>query len=1054
MGFNLDSWKAQIADYFKSHTPQIKQAGANTLYGLLAAGALLPAVSAYHSGEIAPVVITLSNLLGSVGSNLISNLIQKWKDKTDAEITQEVLGSAQKDAKLRQAVDVLLKELEVVSSAQQALSDADKQWFVATLQAELKKINSAIAINTDGGAYIAGNFVQGPGSKFVGRDEILIQKLIQLNFNLQGSTETITLDLDDGQIINLTRSQAANVFLRSYFGALSARCQDLPLGRVHPRFAQSGAKDSVSLETVYTDLDVVRPPREKGLDIRHLGMKLERADGGERQSLMKIVADPKLRRFVLLGGAGSGKTTFVNYLTFALAQAASGQSAPKFPKTLQGLLPVRIILRHIAASIPVNAACGEPEMIWKALRKDMETLLGELGAAQLFPVFQQRILTQGAMILLDGLDEVPEAGQRRKCLLEAIQSWLECFNEVQPRVLLTARPYAYADPAWQLPDFEMLSLAPFDEEQISHFVDHWYQAARPAIGWDAETAAGRGSLLKQAIQQRPYLADLASRPLLLTLTAAIDTGGGKLPEDRAELYEEAVNLLLLRWQRGSEILDADGKTISDDQIARVQAIPEAQKRRALEKLAYQVHERQARAQSRSSDSADIPAADIYAVFNPLLPDDINARVLLGFLENRAGLLIGRSEEVYTFLHRSFQEYLTGCHLVSGDDFAARMKFLLSSDRDWWREVCLLAVGKAGQNMPFALGILDEFVPGKPDEADQITDAQQRLAALTGTALLELRVHERATESEKARLVQNRTARWLASILQTGRLPAQERVEVGNTLAHLGDPRFRTDAFYLPDEPLLGFIHIPAGRFIMGSNPKTDHYAQIEAQPQHEVDLGEYYIARYPVTVAQFRVFVEASKYHPQDLDCLRGLPNHPVVHVTWYDALAYCDWLTAQLPNLPNLPPNLRQGWRVSLPSEAEWERAARGTDDRIYPWGSEFDPDKANTDESRIRGTSAVGCFPAGASPEGLLDLSGNIFEWTHSLWGNDFNKPEFTYPYSQRLRERENLNAGRDLLRVLRGGSWISSQVNARCAHRRKSNPDNGNNVRGFRISLYASP
>lgn len=93
-----------------------------------------------------------------------------------------------------------------------------------------------------------------------------------------------------------------------------------------------------------------------------------------------------------------------------------------------------------------------------------------------------------------------------------------------------------------------------------------------------------------------------------------------------------------------------------------------------------------------------------AGFAPSLPDNFNAKVLLSFLENRAGLLIGRSEDVYTFLHRSFQEYLAGCYWVSGDDFAVRMKALLVSDRDWWRDVCLLVVGKAVKNMLFALGI--------------------------------------------------------------------------------------------------------------------------------------------------------------------------------------------------------------------------------------------------------------------------------------------------------------------------------------------------------------
>jgi len=538
------------------------------------------------------------------------------------------------------------------------------------------------------------------------------------------------------------------------------------------------------------------------------------------------------------------------------------------------------------------------------------------------------------------------------------------------------------------------------EEQIGNFVDHWYQAARPAIGWDADTAAGRGSLLKQAIQQRPYLADLASRPLLLTLTAAIDTGGGKLPEDRAELYEEAVNLLLLRWQRGSEILDADGNLLPDDQIARVKAIPEDQKRRALEKLAYQVHKHQGQAHSRSADSADIPAADIYAVFNPLLPDDINARVLLGFLENRAGLLIGRYEEVYTFLHRSFQEYLAGCYLVSSDDFAPRMKALMESDRDWWREVCLLAVGKAGRAMPFALSILDEFVPGKPEEAETITIEQLRLAALTGIALLELRIQERASESEKARLVKKRTSSWLVNILQNGLLPESERAAVGSTLARLGDPRSNITVC-----ESMEFCHVSSGEFIYGNRKE-----------KRLVKLPEFWIGKYPVTVSQYCRFVECggyanSQYWPEaisekywtssgfkggwDTDYRLApvfysdpfcLSNHPIVGVSWYEAMAFTRWLSKQMldwvAGLSGEPwQSIVMGkLKMSLPTHEQWEKAARGTDGQEYPWGNRFCPDMANTEESGIRTTTTVGIFPAGVSPFGVLDMIGNVFEWVAS--------------------------------------------------------------------------
>lgn len=252
----------------------------------------------------------------------------------------------------------------------------------------------------------------------------------------------------------------------------------------------------------------------------------------------------------------------------------------------------------------------------------------------------------------------------------------------------------------------------------------------------------------------------------------------------------------------------------------------------------------------------------------------------------------------------------------------------------------------------------------------------------------------------------------------------QRVSAGNALGYLGDARFREDAWLLPDDPMLGFVEIPAGPFVMGSDPQRDPRAQDDEQPQHEVDLPTYHTARYPATVAQFQTFVSASGHKRSNEESWRGLPNHPVVLVTWHDAIAYCDWLNETLKSWKDTPKALaellRQNkWRVTLPSEVEWEKAARGSDGRIYPYGDEPDPEKANTRATGVGSISAAGCFPAGASPYGLLDMSGNVWEWTRSLWGKNREAPDFEYPYDSKDGERENLNAPRDILRVVRGGS-----------------------------------
>ena len=300
------------------------------------------------------------------------------------------------------------------------------------------------------------------------------------------------------------------------------------------------------------------------------------------------------------------------------------------------------------------------------------------------------------------------------------------------------------------------------------------------------------------------------------------------------------------------------------------------------------------------------------------------------------------------------------------------------------------------------------------------DAVRRAATLAGAQLLEL---GQATldSHEAARVVRERATGWLAALLENGALPVPERVQAGDMLAVLGDPR-----------DLEELVDIPAGKFWMGSDQKQDRDALNSEEPRHEISLEAFKIAKYPVTVGQWRRFVQATGYKCSQ-NSLQGYANHPAAYVAWRDARAYCKWLTGEWRKAGRIA----QDEIVLLPSEADWEKAVRGIDGRIYAWGNDYDPLKANISDTGIEHTSAVGCFPAGASPYGCLDMIGNVLEWTASK----FKK----YPY--RPDDGREDPQG-DATRVLRGGSFSPYRRSARCAYRYYLDPDDRDDGIGFRL------
>lgn len=227
-----------------------------------------------------------------------------------------------------------------------------------------------------------------------------------------------------------------------------------------------------------------------------------------------------------------------------------------------------------------------------------------------------------------------------------------------------------------------------------------------------------------------------------------------------------------------------------------------------------------------------------------------------------------------------------------------------------------------------------------------------------------------------------------------------------------------------------FVQVPAGEFMMGSRGQ-DKQAHSDEKPQHILDIPyDYYVARFPVTNAQYAAYANAKGIiHPVSDWERKG--DHPVDNVSWHDAMAYCQWMHEVQRN------ELPLGVVLRLPSEAEWEKAARGADALIYPWGNAFDKNKCNVDKGGKNDTTSVGAYsPQGDSPYGVADMAGNVWEWTHSLFKS--------YPY-QRDDGREDEDVAGN--HVLRGGSFIGTNQLARAASRYRGNPSFLDFV-GFRV------
>lgn len=927
------------------------------------------------------------------------------------------------------------------------------------------------------GLQISGGETKVEGDLIAG-DNIQAQHVV----NVQGDLhQTITRKDDEaGNAIEKAR--------RNYLRDLRQQCEYLPLSRM---VEEGDPEAKLSLNDVYIDLNTTTPvplteeekKERKGKRVPQLS---ERGEQDTRLLTVKEAAEKEFR-LVILGDPGAGKSSFVNELLSRLVLARLGKEIdPPLPPVFSNLFPIFVRLSDFAKHLEIHkvppnkqppafadALCNH---IADKLKPDAKEFASEL----------QKIVREGeCLLVLDGLDEVPQA--QRGALRSAVSASVE-YLKIR-RAIVTCRKLSYGEDS-RLRSFVDHTLDSLNHPQIRGFAKRWYDAQKNFLkGKDPETQAQ--DLASAALELR----ELACNPLLLTTMALIHQRDAKLPDQRVKLYRSAVDLLLRRWQKSKESAIAD--FLSDEKLML----------KAMRRLAYEAH----RASKDKEHAADLPRHKVIEILEKpeYLGSLARTEQFLDYVDQRAGLMIGRGgaqgqPDVYSFPHRTFQEYLAGCHILSLRDSVERAREVLDRAADGvdWQLAITLAAEELRHNRDdgendlrdLMYMVLVEIGQGRTEKFSRAALWASEMALLAGRTAIENDKDQRIGGKPFLKKLQ----KHLLTLL-TGDLTPPERAAAGVALAKLE----LDDRDEIHSVEAMPFCFIPQGKFLMGSSEQHDPQSYDDEREEHEVELPAYFISRYPISNAQYDKFVKAEGYknkgywaeaitaefwqdgffkgrydnEPRESQMKFSAPfnllNHPVVGVSWYEALAFTRWLTDYLQNKKLLPPK----WIVTLPNEAQWEKAARGglqipsktsltslsakfkmtqpslkankNPNRIYPWGDEFKTDYANTSENGINSTSALGCFNSGESPYGVLELSGNVWEWTRSLWGKESN-PEFKYPYNPEDVTREDLNASSDVRRVLRGGSCVSGCGYARCAYRLRNRPNYWGGYIGFRVAV----
>jgi formylglycine-generating enzyme required for sulfatase activity/energy-coupling factor transporter ATP-binding protein EcfA2 len=698
-----------------------------------------------------------------------------------------------------------------------------------------------------------------------------------------------------------------------------------------------------------------------------------------------------LRKAVVVGPPGAGKSTVLKYLALVVAatglasEATRDRVGPWAGWEGRDLSPLYVDLGHFVRwpRFPHDSGQITEGLFWDYVAEVEGPQVDSAAIASI-----HRDLQDGrGLILLDGLDEIPTSAgssglRRRREQMAELARVLSTAYEPSP-IIFSSREYGYRD--WSIEGFSRVPLAPLATRDIRTLLGRAYCAG----GIATPDADKRTKAFLTALESVPK--ELKERPLFLILLATVferDPRRG-LPDHRGTLYRECIDLLLQRWTRGrrdqTSLADRIGCT-AEDLYGRLACI------------AYKTQE------TTNPTQPERAAIDEQTIIAELFKleeagDRLRAVDALAFLSQHVGILVSPEGARYAFLHRGFQEYLAASWLAADASVRdySKIRHAIESQPTIWREPCLMLgdiLGRAGGD-DSRWTLLENLVDAPPSGPIAPDDPRAWSVWLTAHLVNELLPHATTQNRFRRQLLDDLRA-WMAAVVgRAEALPPIERTDLAMTLGKLGDPRPGTGLSNgVPD---LLWCDIPAGSQTIGLDPTLVAMAS-EAEwargwrferetPARQVAVSAFCITRYPITQAQFAAFVTAGGYDKERYWTAAGWVwrkafavdslgvqkwgtqgNLPVTNVSWHEAAAFAAWYSDAT------------GSSVRMPTAVEWERAARGDDGRLFPWGNTFEPSRANCLETGIGRVCPVGLFPADDGAWGKCtpwELSGNIWEW-----------------------------------------------------------------------------